>query len=1276
MAEETPQPAEEEAPHSLSLTLQPNISLSGHISFPKDAGYYYVKGPEREWAMLEQACELAADPTRTLHVRGYISARQPVTFPAHTHAAAGIPPGAVTWAFMYTGQYAFSKPAGGMLAQPSGLRDRPNSISSTGRRSRIDVDAPSPATATVPGIESKDNVDMSALQWSPMDSKLSNLNLVDELWAFCLLVGGFAFFDAKGEPLQVNAFTLVPSPWMLHFSGPYSPSRAALEGMRALGLISNVTLEALQAGGLVTFGWAHGAEMPGGFRLDEHNDSAQRIDHGAFVYEMRGNDPTYYSLQPHTARDIEAFDEKMSYLQEKGDSEGISLSALLSLETLKASADQMVGEMSKLTLIDLARGRPLTMVADMGISSLMASHKMWSEDQKRSAKETKEMEKLTTAADRKGVELSRKRVLLWARVFGVYLGAQPFVLALVCLAYQSEEAFELLACIIYMAAFVFSSWVPLRDTAALAISFDYSGKPGNSQRYLILWRRFQLAQLILPVLITALYGAAFSALGRTKTSILIDSLAKFGIYLMMPYGIYLIRQIRAGNNQGTKQAPCWRFLTSSSRIAPASVPSPPPSPPDDPPTSQSNLLETSAAAAAEQLEREAEARQAEAASEAEAARKAEEVRKGELKKKAALRCSMMSESERDLFAAAAAALGTTFAVTGPVVGPSRLRLSLSDENERRVKITRAATKLQSKCRMRRARRKVAAELADRKRRLTHISMPILLATIFALISETVIYHLIAQQAIYRIWHIYSLIFLVPSFYFCFQDLTSEDRPRFSLAHGFFLIAVVYRLNFRMAFIDVIIWDSIHEALTDLDGYFALASNTTAVAIAANTTLIDVEEVTLRAAVGPATTLTPMIVMVIHIFLFTIVTGFGKSSLNLVASPNTCPHLLFPFQFFDACFNYSFFNMRTIDTALDSSWIILQVVLQIYIVIRDSGTLEALLKKYLKNTFNLLTCQVATDKLKEFDPNEDPLIRLQFLARIGWQFSIADVAALIATPAMVTFLVWRNGYYSFQDTTILIRPCELHNVWIRFAILLFIKPAGTALARWWLRLKMRTTLLGKRTMHGTSRIAAKIIAERAMRKGQGDIDDAVRANFDYKEEEMAAVKEEISISGLNFAVLRAKLMRKWRFFLAVVVLQLFSAFPHRNSVPTGIIGYFTKNGQTVVAVHMDVMPLSSSWIYVHPLVAKRVDPDLSTAFLLDRAAIEAANVTMLQTSCEVSNDDAGWRFRTGSELGPDAVRDILSADIVWTNDNEEHWPLIYDARSGRGVDSIVARGPYW
>ena len=67
------------------------------------------------------------------------------------------------------------------------------------------------------------------------------------------------------------------------------------------------------------------------------------------------------------------------------------------------------------------------------------------------------------------------------------------------------------------------------------------------------------------------------------------------------------------------------------------------------------LAVAKAEAEAEQLEREAEARQAEAAREAEAARKAEEVRKGEFKKKAALRRSMMSESERDLFAAAAAA---------------------------------------------------------------------------------------------------------------------------------------------------------------------------------------------------------------------------------------------------------------------------------------------------------------------------------------------------------------------------------------------------------------------------------------------------------------------------------------------------------------------------------------------------------------------------------------------------------------------------------------------
>ena len=59
-------------------------------------------------------------------------------------------------------------------------------------------------------------------------------------------------------------------------------------------------------------------------------------------------------------------------------------------------------------------------------------------------------------------------------------------------------------------------------------------------------------------------------------------------------------------------------------------------------------------------------------------------------------------------------------------------------------------------------------------------------------------------------------------------------------------------------------------------------------------------------------------------------------------------------------------------------------------------------------------------------------------------------------------------------------------------------ASADLARVWLRVKMRRTLLGKRTIHGTSQIASKIIAERALtRKGGRNVDEKVVEHFDFK-----------------------------------------------------------------------------------------------------------------------------------------------------------------------------------
>ena len=251
--------------------------------------------------------------------------------------------------------------------------------------------------------------------------------------------------------------------------------------------------------------------------------------------------------------------------------------------------------------------------------------------------------------------------------------------------------------------------------------------------------------------------------------------------------------------------------------------------------------------------------------------------------------------------------------------------------------------------------------------------------------------------------------------------------------------------------------------------------------------------------------------------------------------------------------------------------------------RNSGTTDALTKKYMGSFFEF--CSPSRKNLKVSDPTNDPLLRLQYLARIGWQYDLADVAALIVTPSIVSLFVWRDSFYSLDGTTILVRTCDLKNVWIRFIILLFIKPAASYFARSWIRIKMRRTLLGKKTMHGTSQLAAKIMAERKLVAGGGAKagDAKVEEAFAkvYVAEELLAVKDEVSLSGLNFKVLRSRVMRKWKFYFCVVIFQLFSAFPCHEVVMAADWG----NGDLVniTSPKYKPLPVSSAWLYVPPIV---------------------------------------------------------------------------------------------
>jgi hypothetical protein len=390
----------------------------------------------------------------------------------------------------------------------------------------------------------------------------------------------------------------------------------------------------------------------------------------------------------------------------------------------------------------------------------------------------------------------------------------------------------------------------------------------------------------------------------------------------------------------------------------------------------------------------------------------------------------------------------------------------------------AATRLQRKFRQRKARRRMRAELAERKRRLLFFSWPIFAASMFDLVANTVVEHLIYWAQLEEMWHLYSILFIVPSIVICVRDLRLENRPRFSIAHGMFFIIVLYRVALKAALIDIFVEYYLTLAFTEIEagvghvaevtsawlhvadtssghfnmsnGHFNMSSDDfNSSSSSSSSGLYPVPK-------GKGTlvqTFVPLLTMIIHLSIFIMVTSFGKLSLELVATPNACAHLLFPFQFFDFVFLYSFFTLRSMDTPLTISWVLQQIVLQvsspllsipptsltslsspqlilgppflllqINIVLRNSGTTEVLVARCgLGNRiFNFLTGKKTKDKLKNFDPNQDPLIRLQYLARIGWQFDLADVCALLIVPTVVTVMIWRQGFYSLEGSTILVR----------------------------------------------------------------------------------------------------------------------------------------------------------------------------------------------------------------------------------------------------------------
>ncbi|KOO34897.1 hypothetical protein Ctob_010958, partial [Chrysochromulina tobinii] len=340
----------------------------------------------------------------------------------------------------------------------------------------------------------------------------------------------------------------------------------------------------------------------------------------------------------------------------------------------------------------------------------------------------------------------------------------------------------------------------------------------------------------------------------------------------------------------------------------------------------------------------------------------------------------------------------------------------------------------------------------RRGRLTAFETPIFMTTIFWMMAMAITEHYwflpVSDQVIpMNPWLYWSswLVYLLPSIAVLLYDSRPETHPpQYSINYALFFVSVLYRVCARVASFDVFSFARIVNAM------------------------------------GPGSTIAPAFGSLVHIITVNLLMYFGTTCLKFVAPPNTMPIFLFPFMVLQYVLNNAIFNLNNMRVAVDPSWVLIQCVTQINTIMTVSGSTSALLQR---GTDWVLSKIGLKQRMLGSDPANDPIFKLQFIARLSVQFDIAIYCSGIVVPSIVSFFVWRDGYYTLEEleNVVLITPCELPTMWIRFAIMWALQVGALSLTRALLARQMRRALLGKACMHGNSSLAAEIQAARAIRK---------------------------------------------------------------------------------------------------------------------------------------------------------------------------------------------------
>ena len=755
----------------MQLTLTPKVAIELAFEFARDSanaeglGTYHLTGPARPVKMLQDTGKVQADAQYGIDVQGKLSPVAPLTIPDDTRACIGVPLEATHFAFSY------------------------------------------PSTS---GGES-------------MEDTLEALNLADERWAFFLLVGGFCYFaeDEKTKNwtlLQCNALVLVPSEYTMDFEGPFEPAMAALNHLKQNGRQIDVTLDALEEQGFAAFGWILPDEKPGGHAVCDTD-----YPFGGFMYEMvPGKEPArmFFKLMPPTEEHVAEFNRRAHETGRKG----------------------------------------------FFLTRAMSTMRREYNDAKQ---EEREMNRMSAAATNDG---SKKGV--WPTFTKVIRpGATPLVgslatvFALMALGFIQRQVMEVAATLLYYSCFVFSVWVPFRDTGALSVL-------AANLKYK---RRVTALLVLIPIIIAVIEAIALSVAEsplvarlygiyaddeevdeeaeasepvpmRESFDSAIEGIGAIGTYLLVPLFLYHVRVLISRdleNAQSGTSSVAKRHLLAqktSSRLVLVGQQS---SEEDDQEmTPVQPMAAAPTAGAPAPLMRQKTGKMQEVQEMVEDV--GEDVMEGLNQGVTAVSkiinkgASMLEESVIDGGGDRLGGPSSTNVLAGIELGapanasakaPARVASftpakfakgkgskvhpagpEATPESLKEARIRKSATKLQARMRMLIARKRYKQELDRRRQWLCRFHRPIFLASLFDIFGSNIVMEMNRTGNVSDDWTLYSLFFTLPSFLVVLWDQRKANAPRFSIAHGIFLVAVLYRMAYKGKDVDSRVYVTHHTRL--------------------------------------------------------------------------------------------------------------------------------------------------------------------------------------------------------------------------------------------------------------------------------------------------------------------------------------------------------------------------------------------------------------------------------------------------------------------------------